>query len=375
MKILLAILPICVLLISLPAQAGWTPPRVRPSIPRLSWRANLRWNRKIERIPKLVTRTVTNVPRKKHPKPATFQIQRSPNSRAETASACAIQIGRKRWGVAAGHAMKNVRDDPYVKVEVAPHTYKMAPIKKFYIGNTSGMDLALFEIPEEVDPFVTPLEPATRRSVAGETVNIPGFADGQPLFVPNEKILFTNSARMLIQRTPLEDLTGFCGSPVFGKNNTVVAIYSGFVKKDYLRQFPWFYDLPLEVQWEMPNLHLAIPIENVEIMAEGAEAHSLQQAGKMMKAFNHPIAPLHPNEEILTVEQFRNGEKIAKFDKNYLVDPEKLEETFEWEENDVLRVILKRPQTPPHVIYDINVSTGEVFEVPEKDAFTPELGR
>lgn len=351
----------------------------RQSVSQLSARANLSLERRMNQIIKLTNRTVTNVPRKGHPLRTTFQVQPSNVAFGETASAFAIKLNGKTWGVTAAHVMRNIRPKPHIKVEVSPHNFKIAPIEKFFVGNPAGADIALFEIPEEVKPHVTVLEPAKQPANMGEKVSIPGFAAGQPLFIANEKILFSNSMRLFIQRTPLEDLTGFCGSPIFGKNNTVLGVYSGFVKKSLLYEHSWFYDIPWEIRDEIPNLHFAIPVENLEIMAKAAEKNSLQAAGKMMKVFDHPIAPLHLNEYILSVEQFRNGEMIAKVHKNLIVEPKKLEQFFELQENDVLRVILSRPQTKeaptPYVIYDVNVTTGKVTEVSEKEAFTPIWGR
>lgn len=358
-------------------QAGHILPRL--SVSRWARQTNLKLNRRINQIPKLVSRSTVNVPTKGHPHPFTFQVQRTDAVFTGTASAFAINLNGKTWGVTAGHVMRNTLPGPHMKIQTAPHSFKIVPIKKFFIGNSSGADIALFEIPKEATPYLTILEPAKQRANAGEKISIPGFTEGKPLFIANEKVLFSNSMRLFIQRTPLEDLTGFCGSPVLGKNNTVLAVYSGFMKKDLLYTHEWFIDLPLEVKLEMPNLHFAVPVENLQIMAKAAEANSLQQAGKMMKVFNHPVAQLHPDEFILSVEQFRDGEKIGRVHQNALVEPGKLEQFFELEENDVLRVIVRRTQTAQnpsaYAIYDVNVSTGKVTEISEKEARASSWGR
>ena len=348
----------------------------QPSVAQLSRLAQTRLDRKLTQITHVKERFPARPLRQGHPFTSTFQVQSSTAVvRPETASAFAIELNGKTWGVTASHVMKNISFDPYVKVQSAPHTFHLAPIKTVFRGNPEGMDIALFEIPQEVLPFVNVLKPAEHAPTAGEKLNIPGFTGGQPLLAQQQKVLYATPLKLFLQNTSEKELRGFCGSPLLGKDSKVHAIYVGYDSAMELHMYDWFADLPMNVQLEMPNLHYAIPVQILQVMANWAEKNSSPQAGKWMHVLNKPIALLHPNEYIISVEQFRNGEKLGRIHKHPLVDPEHLEQFFELEQNDILRVTIRRPQTretpTAYKAYDINVSTGEVTELSEKDLFGP----
>lgn len=343
----------------------------RPSVPRLSQQSNLALERKLLQISQVKRSSPADKTIYKHPAPTTFQVQYKDGVYQGTASAFAIKLRGQTWGVVANHVRKSMLPKPYIRIKSDPHTFHIAPIERFYRGNSDAMDVALFEIPQEVAAFVHPLEPAEHPSLVGQEVNIPGFTKGQEVYLPQERILFGTSMRMFIQKTTDQDLNGFCGAPILDQFGKVQAVYAGFLHPNKLHQYDWFMSLPHDVRVEMPALHYAIPVQILDILAKGAQEHSMQKTGQIMKAFGKPLALLHPEESIVMVQQYRNGKKIAQLEANPLLDPEQLELTFEWEENDVLRVVIRRPQTDvfmmPHIGYDLNVSTGKVTELAEKD--------
>lgn len=346
----------------------------RPSVSRWSREANLALERRINQVPQTATATpISTALKKGHKTRSAFQVQYTDGPAQETASAFAINLNGKVWGVTAGHVMRNISLRPHMKVETASGT-SITPIKKFFIGNPHGMDIALFEIPSTELAHLTILQPAKRAPLIGEKVAVSGFSRGQALSLSGEKVLFSTPLKLFIQKTFEQDLKGFCGSPIVADDGHVSAVYSGFADAPILRQFDWFNDLPWDTREAMSSLHYAIPIEVLELMAKGIEQNgSLLKSGTMMKVFHYPVALLHPNEYIISVEQFRNGEKIGKIHKNPLINPEKLEQFFELQENDILRVYVNRPQTvevrDAYVGYDINVSTGEVTVLSERDLF------
>ena len=124
---------------------------------------------------------------------------------------------------------------------------------------------------------------------------------------------------------------------------------------------------------ELVFLDITASHEGRDTVVDMVQAGSAMKAGTMMYALGHPVGILHPNEYIMSVELFRQGEKIGKVHNNPLVDPNRLEQFFELQENDVLRITLNRPQTyevrDAYVAYDINVSTGEVTTLTERDLF------
>ena len=206
---------------------------------------------------------------------------------------------------------------------------------------------------------------------------VPGFLEeqAQPFTLSGQKVLFSTPLRLVLQKTPLKDMRGFCGSPGF-INGRVSMVYMGFDSARTLAWYDWFNKLPAKTQFSMANLHYAIPIEVVKLMAQSIEEKGAlnQGGGIMMKVLGHPVALLRPQEAIVFVEQFRNGERIAKLDSNrhFSVNPEKLELFFDLQENDVLRISLnsfsmEHPFPPVSVVYDVNVSTGQVTQIPVEE--------
>ena len=381
MKKLLILLFACMLCMPLYAQLKLGPKaqRIRsgrllqPRVSTLSRMTNAALERRLNQIAQIPPATGTI--KRGHPRRPTFQLQFGNDPHRETASAFAIKLNNKVWGVAAGHVMQSIIPQPHMKIEETPDNFITVPVKKYVIGNPDGIDVALFEIPEQTLPYLTILEPAERSVTMREAVDIPGFAFKEALWISNEKVLLATPLRLFIQKTSDKNLRGFCGSPVLLQNGRVRGVYAGFADADILSQYAWFNDLPGSTRKSMSNLHYAIPIEAVELMARGIEQNgSLLKNGMMMQVLGRPVALLHPNEYIHSVEQFRNGEKIGKqIFKDILIDPSKLEQFFELEENDVLRITLNRRQTPQvrdgYVAYDVNVSTGQVTMLRERDLF------
>ncbi len=373
MKKFLTFIILCNLFVSLQAGGIKRPAvkTVRPkNVAQASRIAQQRLQRKLYRIPRLATTTASKHKMQSgHPLPYTFQIQRFNDLEAETASAFAIRLFGKPIGVTAGHVMNSVRKAPYIKIQEGAQTV-LAPIQKFIIGNSNsnGLDLAIFEIPQEILPHVTVLEPSARAPITGEYLNIPGFADGKAFFVPQERVLITTPTKLLLQKTATVGLRGFCGSPILGKNNKVQAIYIGFVNKEILPNLRWVNDLPREVTANMPAFHIAIPVQALSDLVELAETGVASKTGTMMYALGHPVGLLKPTEFIKSIELFRRGKKIGSIQYNPLIDPGHLEQFFELQENDVLRLTINQSTTSftqqgENVLYDVNVSTGEVTVV------------
>jgi len=346
----------------------------RSNVARLSQQTYAALAQRLLQISRHVTPSIVT-PKQGHLRPTTFQVQMTDSFSRDTASAFAIKLNGKIWGVTAAHVMNNISHSPYIRIETEPHTFLFAPIKNFYTGNPEGMDLSVFEIPPQVLPYVQVLNPTQTQISAGDTVTIPGFTAKQPLLLTGEKVLFAAPLRLMIQWNTFQDLKGFCGSPILDKQGNVVGVFNGYTEKDYLHQHHWFTNLPFKIQRAIPHLNFAVPVTNLQIMAKGAEKGSLQQTGIMMKVLGYPVAVLHPNEYIRNVELFRNGTKIESVHKNPFVDPEKLEEFFQLQDNDILRITLSRPQTPTirtaYVAYKINVTTGEVTQLSGTDLFGP----
>jgi hypothetical protein len=295
-----------------------------------------------------------------------FQVQISKDALDwYTASGFAIQVNDKVLGLTAAHVAKNISEDPFLKVKTSDGKFVTAPIEKWYIGNRHGLDIAVFEIPEEVKNLVTVLKPSKELLEAGSTVQINGFNRGHSIQIPQENILFSSPQRYLVQHSHPRERTGMCGSPLLNPvTGEVLGMYIGYDSLKDLRNRDWFYQMPNEVQHNFTDLHFAVPIQNAVSIAQAFQAGNARAATIEMKVLGKPVGLLHPDEYIYTVKLIRNGVVLETIYNNVFLNPGKLEEFFELKENDVLSIMVDRPQktgTPAvEIIYDINVSTGEV---------------
>ena len=357
----------------------------RPGVPFASYQANMNFYRQLAKEPRIISFLPTDL-KQGHSVSPVFQIQHTDSPFAKASSAFAIDLfnNGEVWGVAAGHVGRNITHShhkiarkPHMRVQTGPNSFIIAPLEKekFYIGNPNGMDIVLFKIPKEVLPYITVLHPTEQHAPSlGQEVTIYGFLEqpAQPFTLYRQKVLFSSPLRIVLEKTPDIDLRGACGSPGL-TNGYVSMVHIGSDSVGTLIWYDWFNKLPEEIKRSMSNMHYAIPIDVVKMMAKTIEeTGSLNEGGMMMKVLGHPVALLHPNQSIMSVEQFRNGKSVTKINnfRHFSLNPEQLELFFELQENDILRISLDEFSlqqafpSSPSVVYDVNVSTGQVTKIP-----------
>ena len=301
----------------------------------------------------------------KQPRPISFLVQTGPNSN-KTASAFALKVKGSLVGVTAGHVMHNISayNEPHLAFPDKNGKKTEFRISDWRITNRNGTDVAVFQIPPEALPYVQPLEVAEEPVLPLQTASIAGFVDNAPTWLPNEEILFIGAQRFLLRNSSKALLDGLCGSPVI-VNGKVAGLYAGYFPKERLLSAQWadvirdFSDQPL------PNLHQVAPIEYIFPLVEDLKKRgALKRFETTMKVFDFPVAVLQPTDQIFSVMLLRNGFLVKKIFLGPLVDPEHLENFFELQENDVLRVtIFSKGYTfinGTATFYDVNVSTGKV---------------
>ena len=86
--------------------------------------------------------------------------------------------------------------------------------------------------------------------------------------------------------------------------------------------------------------------------------------GTTLYVMGFPVAVLQSDQQLFSIQQRREGRALKQIHVHPFLDFNKLEQFFELQENDILRITVLQPKTATdtaHIhMYDINVSTGEI---------------
>lgn len=376
MRALKIFILITMLFLVQPIQAQPRLPKSRPVVPSGTIATNIlrnsqRINANLQRQLSLLVQPPVTPPKPKQfkipkaPKPISFLVQSGPKS-DKTASAFALKVDDLLVGVTAGHVMNNIAhyNQPHLAFPLENGEKAEFRITDWRMTNYNGTDVAVFRIPQEALPYVQPLEISKEPVQPLQTASIAGFANNAPLWLRNEEILFTGAQRFLLRDTSDGGLNGMCGSPLL-INGKVAGLYVGFFPAGRLLSSEWarpiinLFDAPL------PSLHQAAPIHHIfPLVADLKQKGAMDNVGTMMKVLGKPVAMLNLKDQLFSVSLMRGGFLKKTVYLGPLTDPEHLENFFELQENDVLRVeIFPNGYTFSRgkaTYYDVNVSTGEV---------------
>lgn len=319
-------------------------------------------------------------------KPTIFRVQRHENS-VLPASAFAIEVDGHLFGVTAGHVIytsakieerKRIEHQramgrdipefvhfPFARFYKGNGQFLTTEIKSWQLSNIFGADVAVFEIPEEARPYVKPLPVSATRVKPYDVAKLSGYIADQTFNFPTEEVLISNPYRMLLRNNSDRPTTGMCGSPVM-INDKVVGIYVGFLsQKDISKMI--FTSLTRHVRKEgeeMPEVHFVAPISLITPLVHKMLGKESPQDGMALKAAGYDVAVLLPEERVSSVELFRNNEKLQAVSAQELTNPEHLDQFFEIQPDDILRVNISHSsdgsETDRTFFYELNVSTGEV---------------
>ncbi len=290
-----------------------------------------------------------------------FEVQIATDGR-HTASAFALNIQGRVWGVTAAHVMHNISSNPFIKIKKGTETI-LAPIPSWHIGNKIGNDVAIFEIPQEILPHIEVLSPSKQALLPATQTQSPAFVRGNYTFLPSEDVLFVGPHRIFLRDQLRREATGYCGSPVL-VNGEVVGLHVGVYSLEQIRTSAWSDLLNKERLSIQSPLHTASPISHVLQLAHEVEPAAVSPAPTLLKVLGHTVRPLAAREQLVSVALLRNGVFQQEIHAHPFMNFDKLEEFFELQENDVLRLTINQPkpysQRVQTVLYDVNVSTGEI---------------
>lgn len=356
----------------------------RQRVAALSRRANHRWYKQLAaffeppRIPYIPPKS----PAQEDIAKFTFRLHRQ-GAPQYTASAFALEINGRVFGVTAGHVIQNtaqlesrristelialginINSDvpgPYMLFKKKDGEFTSLPITSWRLSNTKGSDVAVFEIPPEALEHIHPLKLATKRAQPWQVASIIGFAENRPRRFPAEEILFATPHRLLMRKISPIEIDGMCGSPVL-VNGKVVGLYVG-AQEENVPSLLWAELLQQVSSKKLPGLHYASPIENIfPLINDLTGSHVLP--GRVMKILGRPVAELRPQDYIHSIALIRNGKQISIFHPMELTDPEHLENFFKLQEHDTLNImIISHPYTSQKreiFKYNVDVSTGQV---------------
>lgn len=339
--------------------------RAANTIAARSARVNRKAISRLKQFTKLSDRPIQTVPERANLvrlRNSVFELQISTDGR-HSASAFALNVNGRTWGVTAAHVMENIRSNPFAKVRTENGNI-LAPISFFRVGRKQGGDVAIFEIPQEILPHVEVLSPAENLPAMGTLTESPTFIKENYVLLPTEDILFAGQHRILLRDRFIDDITGFCGSPILA-DGKVVGLHIGAYPLQHIERATWnslFHANNLSLK---TPLHVASPIEHALQLIEQTTAQ--KPVGTQIKVLGHPVYLLTPQESLSSLTLMRNGFVKKEIHAHPFMNFEHLEEFFDLEENDVLRITIvsPRPYSTKMVtkIFDVNVSTGKVISL------------
>lgn len=291
-----------------------------------------------------------------------FQVQRGPLS-SSSASAFALEIDGRVWGITAAHVMKNISLSPHMVVQNERGKPLVAPITFHHTANTNGSDLAIFEIPKKLLPYVEVLHAQVALPAPQTLTQSPCFVKGNPLYLPAEDVLFAGPHRILLRDQAHREMTGYCGSPVLA-DGKVIGVHVAAYTAQAVQLASWNSLIGNVSTQTPPPLHVATPIAQAVLLARDFTQNTAEQSGILLQVFGRPVAMLTPHEQLYSVQHLRHGLLKNQLRLHPFIQFDKLEEFFDLQEGDVLRITVLSPKTIAQAtaikIYEVDVSTGQV---------------
>lgn len=319
-------------------------------------------------------------------KPIAFRMQRRADS-FFPASAFAIQVDGRIFGITAGHVMYNsarleefkawkakqangenpepFTHLPYARFDKGNGEFLTVQISNWQISNIFGTDVAVFEIPQQALPYVQILPVAQTPTRPWQVANVSGYVLDNPFWLPTEEILYASPYRLILRNNTEREITGMCGSPVM-VDGKVVGVYVGFHHDFDLQNTALFAFTQSFIQQgkQLPSIHLAAPIALVMPLVDKMLGKSTAADDVVLTAAGHRVAALQPEERVTGVDLIRDNRTVNTVGAQDLTDPEHLEQFLELQENDVLRIHIEsyRYDGKPNDTfwYEVNVSSGQV---------------
>ena len=336
-------------------------------------RKTLSTAKRMSKLTKSTTSTLSNGHSSSWKQPS-FWIQfKGKKENPGFSSAFLVRIRNKVYGVSTAHSLRAIAADPYMKYLTDAGEIRVAPITILKAGNSHGpWDIGVFEVPPEALEFIDVHSLAQDLPEVGDKVNIYGFSRGEALSILQENVLFNEGEQILIKKTTLPSLPGFCGAPGFKEGEKDVSfVYVGSSSAERFPHEEWFGALPSEIQKGLPSFYRAVPAHAIQMLVEEMEAPKGKWVGRPIKVFGKTVIELTSNEYIFSVSLIRNGSFVKTLHAHPFMNIEALEQVFDLQENDELYITIHKGASTTErardVSYRINTTTGKVTSVTQAD--------
>ncbi len=132
------------------------------------------------------------------------------------------------WGVTAQHVANALAPDMHAYITFPEAMTVRYPVKVVARGNAGMADVALFEVPEGLRPFIRPIRLAPHNPKPNDNLRSYGFFSDDLFIVRNRRVLQVTPSRII---TSFEfgnlNRSGACGGPLLNEANQVVGIHCG----------------------------------------------------------------------------------------------------------------------------------------------------
>lgn len=293
-----------------------------------------------------------------------FTLAATPDTK-EKGSAFALEIDGEMWGVTARHIFNDIGRSAYMSM-INPHDPSQiltAPISPVEEGSVHGADVAIFEIPEEMRPYVQPLQPDYELPPAGATLTSAGFGHGFFTWQADRPVLFSSDHRILTKYTNFPNRSGYCGAAVL-LNGKVVGVHVGSIVKSPGPAPAWEdatlgHDNP-----PIQEVSQVVPIQWVQRLAQQARAANPEKEDFYLNG--QKIGTLDTDEFIAEIMHLREGRVIKRIPPYPFLDHKHLERFLEIDPFDtiIIRVVKGDSHSLRRVsrFYEWNAHTQTVLQ-------------
>ena len=263
-----------------------------------------------------------------------FTLASSPTNKNK-GTAFALEVDGKMWGVTARHIFNDIGRSAYMTMAnpLNPAETLHAPISPVREGSVNGADVAIFEIPPEIAPFIKPLQPDYELPLAGTTLTSAGFGHGFFTWQADRPVLFASQHRILTQYTNFPNRSGYCGAAVM-LNGKVVGVHVGSILQSQDKLPEWEYLTLRKADEQMKEVSQVVPIQWVRRLAQ--ETQKLEPEKEDFFINGQKIGSLATDESIAEIMHLREGRIVKRLPAYPFLDYKYLERFLEIEPFDTV---------------------------------------